>query len=119
MKEENVLIIKQWLDIESKISQHSGILRQLRKEKKQLNGALLDIMKANDIDCFDCNSGQITYIKNNVKRGLNQKVLYELLGDYFTSQNANSNEAEKLCKYIQDNRGVEIKETVKLKKNKV
>tara|TARA_A100001011_G_C14321225_1_gene850763 strand:- start:6401 stop:6760 length:360 start_codon:yes stop_codon:yes gene_type:complete len=119
MNDENVLIIKQWLDIESKISQHSGILRQLRKEKKKLNSTLLDIMKENKIDCFDCNSGQISYIKNNVKRGLNQKVLHELLDNYFTSKNANSNEAEKLCKYIQDNRGVEIKETVKLKKNKV
>ena len=116
MNDESVLTIKKWLDIESKISQHNTILRELRKEKKQLNKALLDIMKANDIDCFDCNSGQITYIRNNVKRGLNQKVLYELLGNYFTSQNANPNEAEKLCKYIQDNRGTEIKETVKLKK---
>lgn len=119
MNEESVLTIKQWLDIESKISQHSAILRELRKEKKELNASLLEIMKANDIDCFDCNSGQITYIRNNVKRGLNQKVLHELLGNYFTSQNANPAEAEKLCKYIQDNRGSEIKETVKLKKNKV
>ena len=76
-------------------------------------------MKNNNIECFDCNSGQITYIRNNVKRGLNQKLLYELLGGYFNNQDSNSNEAEKLCKYIQDNRGVEIKETVKLKKNKV
>lgn len=119
MNEESVLTIKQWLDIESKISQHSAILRELRKEKKQLNASLLEIMKANDIDCFDCNSGQITYIRNNVKRGLNQKVLHELLGNYFDSQNASPTEAEKLCKYIQDNRGTEIKETVKLKKNKV
>lgn len=119
MNEESVLTIKQWLDIESKISQHALILRELRKEKKQLNASLLEIMKENDIDCFDCNSGQITYIKNNVKRGLNQKNLHELLGKYFTSQNANPAEAEKLCKYIQDNRETEIKETVKLKKNKL
>lgn len=119
MDEESVSTIKQWLDIESKISQHSANLRELRKEKKNLNSEMLNIMKANDIECFDCTSGQITYIKNNVKRGLNQKVLYELLGNYFNSQNANPAEAEKLCKYIQDNRGTEIKETVKLKKNKM
>jgi len=119
MNEESVSTIKKWLDIENKISQQSAILRELRKQKKQLNTALLEIMKKNDIECFDCNSGQITYIRNNVKRGLNQKVLYELLGNYFNSQNASPQEAEKLCKYIQDNRGVEIKETVKLKKNKI
>lgn len=116
MNEESVSTIKKWLDIESKISHHSTMLRELRKEKKQLNAALLGMMKENDIDCFDCNSGQITYIKNNVKRGLNQKLLHDLLGNYFTEQNANPYEAEKLCKYIQDNRETEIKETVKFKK---
>ena len=119
MNEESVLTIKHWLDIESKISEYSAILRDLRKQKKQLNADLLEIMKANDIDCFDCNSGQITYIKNNVKRGLNQKLLHELLGNYFISQNADPQEAEKLCRYIQDNRGTQLKESVKLKKNKV
>ena len=119
MNEESVLTIKQWLDIESKISEHSAILRDLRKQKKQLNTALLEIMKANDIDCFDCNSGQISYIKNNVKRGLNQKLLHELLGNYFISKDADPQEAEKLCRYIQDNRGTERKESVKLKKNKM
>jgi hypothetical protein len=119
MNEESVSIIKQWLDIESEISHYSAILRELRKKKKQLNFSLLNIMKENNIDCFDCNSGQITYTKNNVKRGLNQKVLHELLGNYFSSNNANPNEAEKLCKYIQDNRGTDIKESVKLKKNKM
>tara|TARA_Y100000389_G_scaffold177526_1_gene189855 strand:- start:4305 stop:4664 length:360 start_codon:yes stop_codon:yes gene_type:complete len=119
MDEQSVLTIKQWLEIETKISEHSATLRNLRKEKKVLNAEMLNIMKNNNIECFDCNSGQITYIRNNVKRGLNQKLLYELLGGYFNNQDSNSNEAEKLCKYIQDNRGVEIKETVKLKKNKV
>jgi hypothetical protein len=119
MNEESVSTIKQWLDIENKISQYTATLRELRKQKKQLNAELLEIMKKNDIECFDCTSGQITYIKNNVKRGLNQKVLYELLGNYFNNQNGSSQEAEKLCKYIQDNRGVNIKETIKLKKNKI
>lgn len=119
MNQESVLTIKHWLDIESKISEHSAILRDLRKQKKQLNAALLEIMKENDIDCFDCNSGQITYIKNNVKRSLNQKLLHELLGNYFTGKDADPQEAEKLCRYIQDNRGTELKETVKLKKNKM
>tara|TARA_B110001450_G_scaffold241802_1_gene251536 strand:+ start:602 stop:955 length:354 start_codon:yes stop_codon:yes gene_type:complete len=116
MDEESVLVIKKWLAVESKISEYSTMLRNLRKEKKVLNSEMLNIMKNNNIECFDCNSGQISYIRNNVKRGLNQKLLHELLGNYFNSQNVNSNEAEKLCKYIQDNRGVEIKETVKLKK---
>jgi len=119
MNDESVSVIKKWLELETKISEHSAVLRQLRKEKKDLNTELLNIMKHNNIDCFDCNSGQITYMKNNVKQGLNQKVLHQLLGNYFNSQHANPNEADKLCKYIQDNRGVEIKESVRLKKNKI
>lgn len=114
MDNESINHIKTWLEIDDKISHHSTILRELRKEKKTLNEKLLSIMKSNDVECFDCNSGQIMFIKNNVKKGLNQKMLHELLNQYFSS--ANPGEAEKLCKYIQDNRSIQIKESVKLKK---
>lgn len=105
--------IKEWLKIESEINQHSTELRHLRKKKKQLSVDIVEIMKQNNIDCLDCNSGQIMYTKNNIKKSLNKKMLQELLTKYFT--NSNPEQAVKLCNFIQENRTIEVKENIKLK----
>jgi len=117
MDQQSVEKIKRWLSLESEISHQSSILRELRKEKKTLNVELVSIMKQNNVECFDCNSGQITFSRNNVKRTLNKKSLHEILEKYFV--NTSPGEAERLCQYINENRGTEIKESVKLKKNKM
>lgn len=114
MDAQSVEKIKRWLSLESEISNHTSILRELRKEKKILNGELITIMKMNSVECFDCNSGQITFIKTNVKRGLNKKSLHEILQKYFN--NKSPGEAEKICDYIHENREIQTKESVKLKK---
>lgn len=109
--------IKQWLDLEQKIADYSKELRELRKMKKELSVDLVEVMKTNDIDCFDCKSGQLTYTKNNVKKSINKKYLNEVLNQYF--QDDEGGEASKLCNYILDNRGVEVRENIKLKKKKI
>lgn len=117
-QQNKVLIqtIKSWLDMEQKISNLSKELRELRKTKKELSVSLMEVMKTNDIDCFDCNSGKLTYTKNNVKKSINKKYLNEVLSQYF--QNDHKEEAEKLCNFILDNRVTEIRENIKLKKKK-
>ena len=109
--------IKQWLDLEQKISAQSKLLRDMRKEKKELSVGLMEIMKNNEIDCFDCNSGQLMYTKNNVKKSINKKYLSDVLHQYF--QNSEHDHADKLCDFIMDNRSVEVRENIKLKKNKI
>jgi hypothetical protein len=113
-QQEIIGYIKNWLDIENKISTLTGKLRELRKEKKQINEYLLNVMKDNEIDCFDCNSGKIIYTKNNVKKSINKKYLQQVLTQYCDN---NEFEAEKICNYIMDNRIIETKENIKLKKN--
>ena len=108
--------IKQWMDLESKISSLSRELRDLRKQKKSLSVALMSVMKENEIDCFDCNNGQLAYTKNNVKKAINKKYLTDVLNKYFDTPD--SEEADKLCNYILENRDVEIRENIKLKKKK-
>ena len=73
----------------------------------------MEVMKTHEIDCFDCNSGKIAYTKNKVRKGISLN-LYETLGKYFGSEE----EALKASEYIMENREVEIKETVKLRKKK-
>ncbi len=109
-----VQTIKQWLDLEDKISQMSKELRDMRKRKKELNMSLMGVMKENEIDCFDCNNGQIMYTRNNVKKSINKKYLHDILGKYF--QDESSDEAIKLCSYILENRDVQVRENIKLKK---
>ena len=115
-KEEMVNKIKQWLAIETKINQLSREIRELRAMKKEINPQLLTIMKENEIDCFDCNSGKIMYTKNNVKKSINKKYLYDILQQYYG--NEHSSEATNLCNYILDNREIQVKENIRLKKNK-
>ena len=109
--------IKEWLDIESKISEYSKELRELRKKKKELNLFLMQVMKDNEIYCFDCNNGQITYTRNNVKKPVNKKYLNDVLEKYFEGQD--NQEAEKLCNYILENRDIQVRENIKLKKKKI
>lgn len=115
-KESMVQKIKQWLAIETKINQLSREIRELRAMKKSINPELLTIMKENEIDCFDCNSGKITYTKNNVKKTINKKYLHDILQKYYG--NEQSAEASNVCNFILDNREVQVKENIKFKKNK-
>ncbi len=113
-KEYMVQKIKNWLAVESKINELSRQLKELRTMRKDLNVDLLDIMKTNEIDCFDCNSGKIMYTKNNVKKSISKKYLTDVLQQYYGTEN--SPEAENLCNYILENRKTEVKENIKFKK---
>lgn len=115
-QQEVIESIKGWLEIENQISLLSAKLRELRKEKKRINEDLMGIMKDNEIDCFDCNSGKIMYTKNNVKKSINKKYLNDILTQYCQND---SMEAERICNYIMDNRIIETKENIKLKKNNI
>ena len=106
--------IKNWLAVESKITELSNQLKELRKMRKDLNVDLLEIMKTNEIDCFDCNSGKIMYTKNNVKKTISKKYLTDILQKYYG--NENSTQAENLCNFILENRQIEVKENIKFKK---
>jgi hypothetical protein len=115
-QQEVIERIKGWLEIENQISLLSEKLRELRKEKKSINEDLMEMMKDNEIGCFDCNSGKIMYTRNNVKKSINKKYLQDILTVYCQND---SMEAERICNYIMDNRIIETKENIKLKKNNI
>ena len=109
--------IKNWLDVENEINIYNKKVRELRKQKKELNISLMNVMKDNDIDCFDCKTGQLTYNKTNVKKSINKKYLNDILKKYF--DDTNNQEADKLCSYILENRDTLVRESIKLKKKKI
>ena len=82
-KEVLVNTIKEWIDHDNEIKNLQQQIKEHRNKKKSLTDNLLEIMKDNEIDCFDINNGKIIYCKNKVKSPLNKKTLLETLEKYF------------------------------------
>jgi len=66
-KEELVTIIKEWIENDEKVKEMQAIIKEYKNKKKNLTVTLLNIMKTNEIDCFDINSGKIVYCKSKTK----------------------------------------------------
>lgn len=114
-KEELVANIKEWIKIDTEISQLQTEIKTRKNKKKQLSETLMNTMKKNEIDCFDINGGSLVYKKNTVKKPINAKTLISTLSNYFESTPA---KAEELTKFILDNREEQVKETIKRKIDK-
>lgn len=114
-KEELVTNIKEWMKIESEINKLQTELKERKNKKKQLTDSLVNVMKKNQIDCFDINGGSLVYKQNKTKKPINGKTLMAVLQDYYSSD---PTKAEDLTKYILENREEQIKETIKMKLNK-
>jgi len=114
-KEALVNLIKEWITLDDKIKEITNNLKNFKKEQKVISTNLLDVMKENDIDCFDVNSSKILYCKNKSKIALNKKNLLENLEKYFGGrEDINTIEIRD---FIFDNRETRIKENIKRKIN--
>jgi len=114
-KEELVTNIKEWMKIENEITKLNSELKERRNKKKLLTDSLVNVMKKNDIDCFDINGGSLVYKKNKSKKPINAKTLMAVLQNYYS---ADPTKAEDVTKFIMDNREEQIKETIKMKLDK-
>ena len=52
-KEELVKHIKLWIDLDMEIKEYQKIIREKRKLKTKLSNDLIEVMKTNEIDCFN------------------------------------------------------------------
>jgi hypothetical protein len=99
------------IDNEMKMLQKE--LKQRRALKKNLSSKLVDIMKTNEIDCFDMANGKLIYTKNNVKSALSKKHLEECLSQYF-AQRPDINPGE-ITEFILDKRVIKVNEGIRHK----
>jgi hypothetical protein len=113
-KEQLVNNIREWVKIDTEISQLRNEIKERNIKKKTMTENLVDVMKTNNIDCFDINDGSLVYKKNIVKKPINSKTLLSSLQKYYKDQAV----AEDLTKYIMDNREEQSKETIKRKIHK-
>jgi membrane protein insertase Oxa1/YidC/SpoIIIJ len=114
-KEELVLNIKEWIKMDTEITKLQQEIKDRKNKKKKLSEELMNVMKKNEIDCFDINGGSLVYKQSKVKKPINAKTLISTLQTYFSSTPA---KAEEITKFILDNREEQIKETIKRKIDK-
>lgn len=113
-KEQLVNHIKTWLKVENELVDLRRAMREKREEKKKLSNELLEVMKENDIDCFDIKNGKLMSTKVKVKENVNKKMLLRVLTDYMDEPE----EVVKLTDYILESRQIKEKEYIRQKINK-
>ena len=111
-KEQLINKIKEWVAVENEIKQHRRLIRDLNNNKKQMSSELMDVMKQNEIDCFDINDGQIVYKKSKTKKPINGKNLMLTLNAFFKDD---VTKAEEMTKYIMENREEQVRDYICLK----
>ena len=114
-KEELIQRIKEWLKIDNDIIRLNKDLKDLKKKQKQLTNTLVNVMKTNQLDCFDINGGKILYKKSISKKPINSKMLLNTLKTYFST---NPSTADEVTEYILNSRESVVKETIKRKIDK-
>ena len=114
-KEQLVNNIKDWIKIDSEISDMKSQIKEKNNQKKTLTENLVTVMKTNKIDCFDINGGALVYKTNKIKKPINGKTILAALNNYYKTD---PTVAEELTKHIMSNREEQIKETIKRKIDK-
>ena len=108
-KEHLIKTIKEWVRLDNDIRKLQKEEKQRKDDKKNISNVLMEIMKKNEIDVFDINDGQICYTKKNIKKPITQKILMNVLSDYFKGDIL---KATELNEYIRDNREEVVQETI-------
>lgn len=111
-KEQLINNIKEWIKIDTEISQLKLDIKEKNNKKKLLTGDLITVMKTNSIDCFDINGGSLIYKKNVVKKPINGKSLITILQNYYKND---LKAAENMTQHILDSREEKVKESIKRK----
>ena len=114
-KEELISSIKEWIKIDNEIIKQTKEIKEMKKKQKLLTNSLVNVMKNNQLECFDINGGKILYKKSKCKKPINTKTLLNTLKTYYTES---PNKAEELTEYILKNREEVVKETIRRKLDK-
>lgn len=93
--------IRNYIKYDREIKRLQNEVKLLKAEQKKVSFSLMDVMRSNEIDCFDINDGQLVYKKNSVKKAIGKQFLVDILNKYFNGDEGKVNE---LNSYIQENR---------------
>ena len=108
-KDQLVHSIKEWIGVDNDIKKLQDVVKEKKEQRKQLTERLVDIMKTNEIDCFDINDGKLIYTKTKVKTPLNKNNLVNALLKYYNDEER----AKDMTEYLLSTRDEKIKELKK------
>ena len=111
-KQELVSLIKEWIGCDNKLKQLQKTAKDIRLEKKALTESLVNVMKSNEIDCFDINDGKLVYKQNKIKTPLSKKHLLSALMNYYKDD---PKAAEEVSNFIMESREEKVKESIQRK----
>lgn len=114
-KEELISKIKEWIKIDTEIAHFQKEIKDRKNKKNQLTDSLVNVMKKNEIDCFDINGGALIYKKTTTKKPISGKTLLITLQQYYKN---NPDVASELTTHILENREETTRETIRRKTNK-
>ncbi len=114
-KEEMIGHIKKWIQYDNDIKNLQNELKAKKEIRKQHTEHLVNIMKSNDIDCFDVNNGKLMYSRTKVKAPLNKSQMIQTLMEYFNNDEPRVKELEDR---LMSARKEKITETIRRKINK-
>jgi len=114
-KDQLIIHIKEWIKIDNELIKLKNDVKERNTKKKLLTEQLVNVMKENNIDCFNIKGGEVLYKKNIVKKPINSKMLLTTLQTYYKD---NLEMAQEITSHILNNREEVMKETIKRKIDK-
>lgn len=116
MKDQLKDHLRQWVRVENEISTLTAEIKKRRLIHQQLSASLLDVMRKNDIDCFDIANGRIVYSKTKVRAPLNNGQLKSALTTYYKDDTEKVN---SLTEFLLASRVEKTRESIKMKIPKI
>lgn len=114
-KDQMVSHIKKWIQLDNEIKKSQDEIKAKKEQRKQHTLQLVDIMKTNEIDCFDVNNGKLLYTKTKVKAPLSKTQLMQALMQYYENDET---QVRELGDHLMAARQEKITESIRRKINK-
>ena len=107
-------IIMAWRSTEADLTTLNSQIREKKKKQKTMEEIILRIMKKNNIGALDLkgSGGRLLYRRQTTKGTLNVKTLTDLLTVHLKSEAA----AGEALKFINENRGAKVRESLMYEK---
>jgi uncharacterized protein (UPF0335 family) len=111
-KEQVKDYLRQWIRVENEISTLSVEIKKRKLIHQQLSASLLEVMRKNDIDCFDITNGKIVYSKVKHRAPLNNGQIRSALTTYYKDD---ADKANNLTEFLLSSRVEKTRESIKMK----
>ena len=115
-KEQLKDYLRQWVRVENEISTLSAEIKKRKLIHQDLSKSLLDVMRKNEIECFDITNGRIVYSKTKVRAPLNNGQLKSALTTYYKND---TDKVNSLTEFLLASRVEKMRESIKMKIPKI